>query len=61
MEKSKVLKKEAIEICAEGEFKLTKFTSNNIQLLELVPEERRKTGVKNQDLQGGELPVDRAW
>ena len=60
VEKAKALVKEAMEICDEGGFKLTKFTSNSIQLLESIPEERRKSGVKNQDLAGGELPVDRA-
>ena len=60
VEKAKVLVKEAIEICAEGGFKLTKFTSNNMELLEPIPEERRKNGVKNQDLAGEELPMDRA-
>ena len=58
MEKAKVLVKEAIEICAEGGFKLTKFTSNNMELLESVPEGRRKNGVKNHDLAGGELAVN---
>ena len=42
VEKSKVLVKEAIEICAEGGFKMIKFTSNNMKLLELIPEEKRK-------------------
>ena len=54
MEKAKVLVKEAIKICAEGGFKLTKFTSNNMELLESIPEERGKNGAKNQDLAGGE-------
>ena len=52
MEKEKVLVNGAIEACAEGGFKLTKFTSNNMELLESIPKERR-----NQDLAGGELPV----
>ena len=60
VEKVKGLVKEAIEICAEGGFTLTKSTSNNMELLESIPEERRKNVVKNQDLAGGELPVDRA-
>ena len=60
VEKAKVLVKEAIEICAEGGFRLTKFTSNIMELLESIPEERRKNGVKNQDITGEELPVDRA-
>ena len=38
VEKSKVLVKDAIEICAEGGFKWSKFTSNNMKLLELIPE-----------------------
>ena len=42
--------KEAKEICAEGGFKLTKFTSSNMELFESIPEEGRKNGVKNQDL-----------
>ena len=57
VEKAKVLVKEAIEICAKGGFKMTKFTSNNMKLLESIPEETRKNGVKNQDLGGGQLPV----
>ena len=32
VEKAKVLVKDAIEIYAEGGFKLTKFTSNNMEL-----------------------------
>ena len=39
---------------------MTKFTSNNMELLESIPDERRKNGAKNEDLAGGELPVDRA-
>ena len=42
MEKAKVLVKEATEICAEKEFKLTKFTSNNMELLKSIPEENQK-------------------
>ena len=40
--KIKVLVKEAIKICAEGGFKLTKFISSNMELLESIPEERKK-------------------
>ena len=54
VEKAKVLVKEAIEVSAKGGFKLTEFTSNNMELLESTPEERRKNGAKNQDLAGGE-------
>ena len=37
VEKAKVLVKEATEICAEKEFKLTKFTNNNMELLKSIP------------------------
>ena len=60
VEKAKVLVKGAIEICAKRGFRLTKFTSNIMELLEAIPEERRKNGVKNQDITGEELPVHRA-
>ena len=42
VEKAKVPVKEAIKICAEGGFKLTKFISSNMELLESIPEERKK-------------------
>ena len=60
VEKAKVLVKEIIAICAERGFNLTKFTSNNMELLESIPDGRRKNGVKDQDLAGRELPVDSA-
>ena len=60
VEKAKVLVKETIAICAERGFNLTKFTSNSMELLESIPDGRRKNGVKNQDLAGRELPVDSA-
>ena len=42
VEKAKVPVKEAIKICDEGGFKLTKFISSNMELLESRPEERKK-------------------
>ena len=42
VENAKVIVKEATETCAEGGFKLAKFTSNSMELLESIPEERRK-------------------
>ena len=42
VEKAKVPVKEAIKICAEGGFKLTKFISSNMELLESIPEERKR-------------------
>ena len=59
VEKAKVLVKAAIQICVETEFKFTKFISNNMKLLKSIPEERKKNGLKNQDLEGEELVVDR--
>ena len=56
---AKLLIPEAIEICVESGFKLTKFISNRNDLLKLIPDYRRND-VKNQDLPNGELQVDRA-
>ena len=49
-----------IKMCAAGGFKLTKFLSNNPEVLELIPEEDRRIGVKNQDLLAGKLPEEKA-
>lgn len=59
--------KEAIELirnvinmCAAGGFNLTKFTSNAKEVLKAIPEEKRRKGVKDQDLVNGDIPHERA-
>ena len=47
-------------MCAAGGFKLTKFISNRIEVLNAIPEEDRRTEVKDCDLLGGKLPVARS-
>ena len=58
--------KEAIKLvnnvkamCASGGFKLTKFLSNNKQVLQSIDEADRRQGVKDKDLMG-DLPAERA-
>ena len=46
-------------ICASGGFKLTKFLSNNKQVLQSIDEADRRQGVKDKDLMG-DLPAERA-
>ena len=38
--------KKNVIMCAAGGFKLTKFISNRIEVLNAIPEEDRRTGVK---------------
>ena len=45
--------------CKAGGFNLTKFVSNNKELLLSIPESKRRQGVKDQDL-SGDLPTDKA-
>ena len=45
-------------MCEAGGFKLTKFISNNEEVLKSIPDELRKKGVKDQELCNGELPTD---
>ena len=42
-------------------FPLTKFVSNNKQVLASIPEEELRKGVVDQDLQFGILPTERHW
>ena len=58
--------KEAIKLvnnvkamCASGGFKLTKFLSNNKQVLQSIDEADRRQGVKDKDLMG-DLPAEQA-
>ena len=47
-------------MCQKGVFKLTKFISNSREVLTRIPEERHHQKIKDQDVNIGELPVDRA-
>ena len=59
LEKAKTIVKNVISVCKSGGFHLTKFISNDKELLMSIPEEQRRTGVKNKDL-CEELPVEKA-
>ena len=48
-----------VYMCKSGGFHLTKFISNNRELLISIPEDQRRNGVKNADLIG-DLPTEKA-
>ena len=54
------LAKDVIGMCEKGGFKLTKFISNNRKFLATIPEGRQHQKIKIQDLDMGDLPVERA-
>ena len=54
------LVKNVIGICQKVGFKLTKFISNSREVLTTIPEERHHQKIKDQDLNIGDLPVQRA-
>ena len=51
---------DVINIYAKGGFNLTKFTSNKKEVLVKIPEEKRRKGVKNEDLMKGYIPGEKA-
>ena len=48
------------KICADGDFHLTKFVSNNKQVLAFIPEDECREGVFDQDLEFGILLTEKA-
>ena len=54
---------EVIKLCAEVDFRLTKFVSNKVEVLQSIPEANRRDGLNNIDIvinSGSDLPTERA-
>ena len=52
---------DVISMCADGGFRLTKFVINRIEVLDSIPEEDRRTGVKDVYLNSGtNFPTEKA-
>ena len=58
-ETAMILVKNVVDICKSGGFHLSKFISNNRELLISTPEDQRRNGVKNADLIG-DFPTEKA-
>ena len=54
-----ILVKNIVDMCSIGGFHLTKFISNNRELLMSISEDQRRNGVKNADLIS-DLPTEKA-
>ncbi|XP_028412050.1 uncharacterized protein LOC114534778 [Dendronephthya gigantea] len=52
--------KDLLDMMANGRFKLTKWISNNLKVLESIPEQLRAKDVKDMDLWKGVLQIERA-
>ena len=52
---------ELIKLCAGGDFHLTQFVSDKVEVLKSIPEADRRDGLKNIDINNGsDLPTERA-
>lgn len=47
-------------VCKYGGFKLTKFISNNMEVLRSIPDKERRKGAKDCDLSLGQMPLEKA-
>ena len=56
---AKQLVKDVISTCRSGGFNLTKFVSNSKELLQSIPEQKRRQETKDKDL-SGDFPTDKA-
>ena len=55
------LQHKVIKLCAEGGFRLTRFVSNKVEVLQSIHKADRRDGLKNIDINSGsDLPTERA-